>query len=81
MMDRLLTPATSGDRWLRSGPSRMSIKLTLTTCSLVNKCGLIDEGKLQEVLQSTLSKSEKPLCIFNFQPTGLEQPNDLINVF
>lgn len=61
MMDRLLTPATFGDRWLRSGPSRMSLKLTLTTCCLVNKCSLIDEGKPQEILLNTLSKSEKPL--------------------
>lgn len=81
MTDRLLSLATFGDRWLRSGPSRMSIKLTLTTCCLVNKCSMVDEEKLQEILQNSLSKSEKPLCIFNFQPTSLKQPSNLINVF
>jgi len=45
MTDRLLTPATFGDKSLHSGPSRTSIKLTLTKCFLVNRCSLIDEEK------------------------------------
>lgn len=46
--DRLLTLAAFGDRWLRFGHGGTSIKLTLTPCSLVNKCALIDEEKIQK---------------------------------
>lgn len=56
-------------------------KINIDYMFLGKQMGLIDEGKLQEILLNTLSKSEGPLCIFNFQPTSLEQPNDLINGF